>query len=173
MANYITYELDLIKTFESILKRNGIIKACKNVTTNFGNNTKELADIEFLSIEDEYLIIEAKSHFSKDRHNTYHKLFGELLKEASKVNNARKRYKNQMYLGVLIPEDKVPTSKRLRNGYDFYKDNFNNIEEKTFKKFGLLVNAKYVFVCSEVNSTVKVYSWMDFYKGRSPLKIYG
>lgn len=49
---------------------------------NFGADNGSYADIEYLANNGEYLIVEAKNHHSSDKHNTVHKLFGQLLKKA-------------------------------------------------------------------------------------------
>jgi len=75
-------------------------------------------------------VIEAKSHDSEDRHNTVHKIFGELLKETGRTNRVDCRH------AILIPED----------GLDFYSRAFRSIARDKFLGFGALVPIETVFM---------------------------
>ena len=116
--------------------------------------------MEYLSKSGEYLIIEAKSHESKDAYNTRHKIFGQLLKEHGKFSPSREEHKESIVLGVLIPKDKTSSGKSntKKSGYDFYRDGYVGI-----------VKSKYIFVCSIIEKTIDVYSWNGFHKGDEPI----
>ena len=152
-------ERELIIKFQEILFQHEYINT--SVRSHSGDNKANLADIEFLNRNGEYLVLEAKSHDSGDAYNTYHKIFGELLKECGKNNAEREYYKKVLKLGILIPED---LGTRGKEGIEFYRNHFRDIP---FTGFGLLVGAKNVFVCSERQSRVSIYSWEGFYKGTS------
>ena len=123
---------------------------------NFGNDTNEKADIEYLTNSGKYLINKAKSHHSDDKYNTIHKIFGQLLKENGKENPNRQKHSNALSYGILIPKD--------RNGIEFYSKGFNYIPEELFVEFGEITNTRHVFVCSEDNNSWEHYTWNDFYK---------
>ena len=59
---------------------------------NSNCKAKKLADVEFKSATGLHWVIEAKSDDSKDKHNTVHKIFGELLKETGRTNRADCRH---------------------------------------------------------------------------------
>ncbi len=169
MTKKTSHEAPLIHKFHEIIKDHpeyGI-----QVKVNIGSDTKCHADVEYLAKNGEYLVLEARSHESKDAYNTRHKIFGQLLKEHGKNNTQRSRYLNSLTLGILIPED-VPSSGKSntnKSGICFYRDGYEGIPENLYRQFGLLVKAKYVFACSMSRSTVKVYSWDGFYRGDEEL----
>jgi hypothetical protein len=138
-----------------------------NTSVNIGCDSKCYADIEYLTNSGEYLIVEAKSHESKDAFNTRHKIFGQLLKEHGKTNDHRSRHSNCLTLGILIPEDPPSSGKSntTKPGIVFYREGYEGIPEHLYSAFGSLVKAKYVFVCSVVRSSVKVFTWVGYYRG--------
>lgn len=160
-----SHEAPLIALFREIIKDHpefGI-----HTYVNIGCDSKCHADIEYLTNSGEYLVVEAKSHESKDAFNTRHKIFGQLLKEHGKSNDHRSRYSTELTLGILIPEDAPSSGKSntKRPGITFYRNGYEGIPEHLYSAFGSLVNAKYVFVCSFIQCTVKVFSWDGFYRG--------
>jgi hypothetical protein len=135
---------------------------------NFGNDSKEFADVEYITKKNLHLVIEAKTHESSDAYNTRHKIFGQLLKECGK-----KRDNQNIILGLLIYGDKPSQNKKgipKSKGTDFYRKGFSNIPEKLFINYANLVNAKYIFVYSSINSNVEIYSWRNFYSKEKPIK---
>lgn len=173
-------EASLIKTFKRIMKDNNKINLKK--TYKFGSEKKEnpcenlykgSADIKYISQDEECIMIEAKSHHSKDAPNTRHKLIGQLLKLSGEYDQKLIDNKNPI-LGILIPEDSCDEGNGSgKKGDQYYREGFNIISKEKFERFGKLVNAKYVFTCSEKNEDVKQYNWMDFYLGNEPiLKIF-
>lgn len=164
------HEARLVQCFSKVIKSDEKFGIKKKI--NIGRDNKLCADIEYLSYNGEYLIIEAKSHESKDAYNTRHKIFGQLLKEHSKESLSRNEYYDAIVLGILIPKDKPISGKSniKKTGYDFYRKGFLNIPECKFCKFGKLVKAKYVFVCSLNAKVVDIYSWIGFYRGNEPIR---
>lgn len=165
----VNHEAPLIKCFSDVIKfdsRFGIKQAI-----NIGNDNASFSDVEYLSNSGEYLIIEAKSHESKDAYNTRHKIFGQLLKEHGKINPSRKEYNSAIALGVLIPKDATSSGKSntKKSGYDFYRDGYLDIPETIFSKFGELAKVKYVFLCSLKDKNVDVYTWDGFHSGEKPI----
>lgn len=140
---------------------------------NLGNDNASCSDIEYLSNGSEYLIVEAKSHESKDAYNTRHKIFGQLLKEHGKKSQSRQEYAVSTKLGLLIPKDKPISSKSStkKSGYDFYRDGFTDIPNDIFSSFGELVKVQYVFVCSVKDKTIDIYSWVGFRGGEQPIYV--
>ena len=161
-------ERELIIKFREILFQNEYLD--KSVRSHFGDNRANIADIEFLSRNGEYLVLEAKSHNSGDAYNTFHKVFGELLKECGKKNAEREHYLDVLKLGILIPED---LGTRGKEGIYFYRNHFRDIPPQIFTGFGLLVGAKYIFVCSEKKERVSIYTWEGFYNGEEPVEQMG
>ncbi|WP_010676346.1 hypothetical protein [Bacillus timonensis] len=163
-------EQKLIENFKMTLLKHDYIDTKFRV--NFGRNTKDFADVEFVSKEGEYIVLEAKTHHTRDAHNTYHKLFGELLKETGKNTHIRSKFQGKLSYGILIPDDACDIDYVPKDdGMTFYQKQFNNIPQEIFKKFGNLVNAKYVFVYSENKQKIKIYTWMGFYNNEKPLRI--
>ena len=165
----IHHEAQLIKCFKNIVLNDQNFGIKKEI--NIGNDNIKHSDIEYISNKDEYLIIEAKSHESKDAYNTRHKIFGQLLKEHGKINSVRNNHKQSLALGILIPKDKPSSGKSntKKSGYDFYRDGYIDIPEDLFKQFGQIVKAKYFFVCSITKKEIDVYTWSGFHKGSEPI----
>ena len=165
----INHETPLIKCFSEIIRldtRFGI-----KIEINIGNDNASCSDIEYLSNGNEYLIIEAKSHESKDAYNTRHKIFGQLLKEHGKSSPSRKKHFPSLTLGILIPKDKTASGKSntKKSGYDFYRNGYSDIPEPIFSGFGELAIVKYVFVCSISEKTIDIYTWAGFRSGEQPI----
>jgi hypothetical protein len=163
------HEAPLINCFSEVIKsdtRFGIKKAI-----NIGSDGASYSDVEYLSNSDEYLIIEAKSHESKDAYNTRHKIFGQLLKEHGKNSPSRQEHEAVLALGVLIPKDATSSGKSnsKKSGYDFYRDGYSDIPEKIFSGFGELAKVKYVFLCSIKDRNVDIYTWTGFHRGEKPI----
>jgi hypothetical protein len=163
------HEAPLIKCFKEVIGNDQKFGIKREI--NIGNDNATCSDIEYISSDDEYLIIEAKSHESKDAYNTRHKIFGQLLKEHGKKSSDRNNHKSSLALGILIPKDKPSSGKSntKKSGYDFYRDGYIDIPEDLFAKFGQLVKAKYVFACSMAERQIDVYTWAGFRKGDAPI----
>lgn len=95
-------------------------------------------------------MIETKSHDSKDKHNTVHKIFGELLKETGRVNREKCRH------AVLIPESSI----------GFYSRAFQSIDREKFFGFGTLIPIDTVFLSG--SSGVKQITWAALYDSHQP-----
>ncbi|KAF0154226.1 MAG: hypothetical protein FD159_2646 [Syntrophaceae bacterium] len=171
MRTKINHEVPLIDFFHSLIKDDEIFGVEEEI--NFGANKNNSADVEYLAKNGELIILEAKTHESQDAYNTRHKIFGELLKEHGKQNPYRKKYANSLTYGILIPEDAPSSGKSntSEKGIEFYRKGFKDIPEALYIKFGLLVNLKYVFVCSVEHMTVRVFSWSSFYNSGKELRI--
>lgn len=161
-------EKELIESFKELITSDNAFGIKEAV--NFGDDSDTVADVEYLAKNDEYLILEAKSHKSSNAQNTRHQIFGQLLKEQGKENDKRKLYEKSAVFGLLIPGDKAigvkgaPTS----DGVTYYRDGFTAIPESKFSAFGDLVNAGYVFVCFGVER-IEVFSWLGFYSDDKPI----
>ncbi|UST82143.1 hypothetical protein [Pseudomonas siliginis] len=94
--------------------------------------SKTLADIEFKSVSNIHWVIEAKSNDSADRHNTVHKIFGELLKETGRKGRVDFRH------AILIPLESVK----------FYSRAFQSIKREKYIGFGNLIPIDTVFMSS-------------------------
>ena len=140
------YEQRLVDGFVQQIRRI-IEEDCNDpiVIHNDRCGSRTFADIEFTLPSGQRWAIEAKSDQSSDKHNTVHKLFGELLKETGR--NERENCN----IGVLIPE----------SGIDFYRDSFRRIRKCKFTCFGILIPVHYVFSYGE--SGVRHTSWNRFY----------
>lgn len=165
----ISHEAPLIQCFCEVIQtdaRFGI-----KIKINIGNDSASCSDVEYLSNSGEYLIIEAKSHESKDAYNTRHKIFGQLLKEHGKNSPSRKIYSSSIVLGILIPKDITSSGKSStkKSGYDFYRDGYSDIPEAMFSGFGELAKVRYIFLCSVKEKTVDVYTWIGFHRGEEPI----
>ena len=163
------HEAPLIQCFKKVVcsdARFGI-----EVELNFGSDNTSCSDVEYISKSGEYLIVEAKTHESRDAYNTRHKIFGQLLKEHGKSSQARKENSEKIVLSVLIPKDKTTSGKSNTkvSGYDFYRNGYSDIPEALFSEFGKLVKAEYFFVCSVAHESVDVYNWSGFQKGEPPI----
>jgi RNA recognition motif-containing protein len=136
--NLINQFMEHLKNYESDeLKVSKVInKNCKS---------KTYADIEFISASNLHWAIEAKSNDSKDRHNTVHKIFGELLKETGRDNRNNCRY------AILIP----------RGSIQFYSQAFRSINRNKFIGFGHLIPVDYVFTSDEKG--INQVPWEQFY----------
>ena len=91
MANR-TPEQDLINDFVQHLRTHQDPEIRIELLLNSNCKSKRLADVEFKSAKGLHWVIEAKSDDSKDKHNTVHKIFGELLKETGRTNRADCRH---------------------------------------------------------------------------------
>lgn len=165
----VSHEAPLIQCFSEIIRTDARFGIKKEI--NIGNDSASCSDIEYLSNGNEYLIIEAKSHESKDAYNTRHKIFGQLLKEHGKNSPSRRENLALIALGILIPKDKTTSGKSntKKSGYDFYRDGYSEIPESMFSGFGELAKVKYVFVCSICDRVIDIYTWRGFRSGDAPI----
>jgi hypothetical protein len=165
----IHHEAPLIQGFKNVMEKDQFFGIKREI--NIGNDSPNCSDVEYISHGNEYLIIEAKSHESKDSYNTRHKIFGQLLKEHGKINSNRLDHSSKIALGILIPKDKPSTGKSntKKSGCDFYRHGFRDIPSELFTAFGRLVKAKYIFACSLAESEVDVYTWEGFQSGDAPI----
>jgi RNA recognition motif-containing protein len=144
MANK-TPEQDLINQFMEHLKNHESDEFKVSKVINKNCKSKTYADIEFISASNLHWVIEAKSDNSKDRHNTVHKIFGELLKETGRDNRNNCRY------AILIPSDSI----------QFYSQAFRSINRNKFIDFGHLIPVDYVFTSDE--KAINQVPWEQFY----------
>jgi len=144
MANR-TPEQDLVNEFVQHLQTHPDQAIRIESLLNSNCKAKKLADVEFKSTTGFHWVIEAKSDDSKDKHNTVHKIFGELLKETGRTNRADCRH------AILIPESAV----------DFYSRAFQTIARENFLAFGRLIPVDTVFLSSA--SGVKQLTWEEIY----------
>jgi hypothetical protein len=132
------------------LKRAKKPSFCISKLINKSCSSKKFADIEYISNDGTKWAIEAKSHDSSDRHNTVHKLFGELLKETGRADRNLYKY------GLLIPKDSL----------DFYSRLFQSINRDKFIGFGELIPVSAVFLYG--NSGIERRTWKSMYDAYKP-----
>jgi hypothetical protein len=151
MANR-TPEQDLIDEFITHLNQHAddTVAIDSNCVINTRCRTNKFADIEFKSKAKLHWVIEAKSDDSKDRHNTVHKIFGELLKETGRKNRSNCRY------AILIPESSV----------EFYSRAFQSIDRKKFLGFGKIIPIDTVFASAATG--VRQLTWEALYDAYKP-----
>lgn len=143
-------EQDLIDAFVAALEVHKDERLAIGHLRNSSCKSKNCADIEFHSKSGVHWVIEAKSHDSKDKHNTVHKIFGELLKETGRSDRASCKF------AVLIPEEAVY----------FYSRAFQSIAREKFVAFGDLVPVELVFTFGAAG--VVELSWEDLYVAYKP-----
>jgi hypothetical protein len=172
-----TSEKDLLNEVRRFLSAQGCIRQDE---CHFNGDSNELADVE-LALEARrwpaempgHLILEAKSHHSKDSPNTINKAFGQLLKEANKSTVMRSQ--REHCLGLLIPIDGATwidsKNKRVNrtSGIQYYRAGFQRIDASVFAGFGRLVNARYVLAFSVHEQYLAVFGWDAFHAGNPPL----
>jgi hypothetical protein len=127
-----TPEQDLIDQFVAHLEQHADETLKIDTIINSSCKSKKFADVEFKSATNLHWVIEAKSDDSKDKHNTVHKIFGELLKETGRTN------RSDCYHAILIPESAVK----------FYSRAFQAIDREKFLGFGKLIPIDTVFTSS-------------------------
>lgn len=148
-------------------------------TCHFRGDSVGLADVELQLNGDlwpggmpNHLILEAKTHHTKDSPNTINKIFGQLLTEASKL-----RRKENYCLGILIPTDGaewIDNNKKVNrrgSGIDYYRIAFNRIRANLFSEYGKLVDAKYVLAFSVEKQELTIFGWNEFYEGAMPIQV--
>lgn len=113
--------------------------------------SKKFADVEFESMTKLRWVIESKSDDSKNKHNTVHMIFGELLKETGRTNRVKCRH------AVLLPERAI----------GFYSRAFQSIDREKFIGFGALIPIDTVFVSGP--SGVKQLTWAALYDARNTI----
>ncbi|WP_105172172.1 hypothetical protein [Pseudoalteromonas sp. T1lg24] len=145
-----TPEQDLIEQFMAYLQGHEDDDLRISEVINQNCKAKQFADVEFVSISNKHWVIEAKSDDSKDRHNTVHKIFGELLKETGRDNRNNCRY------AILIPGSSV----------QFYSRAFQSINREKFIGFGDLIPVNCVFTCNEHG--ISKMSWEALYDAYQP-----
>ena len=142
-------EQDLIDEFVAHLRNHVDDNIRIGTLYNSNCRSKSFADIEFESISKLHWVIEAKSDDSKDRHNTVHKIFGELLKETGRANREMCRH------AVLLPESAIL----------FYSRAFQSINREKFLGFGALVPIDTVFLFGPAG--VEQVAWAAIYDAYS------
>ncbi|MFC3115554.1 hypothetical protein [Cellvibrio fontiphilus] len=145
-----TPEKDLIDEFVAHLERHADESVKIDSIININCKAKKFADIEFISKTSLHWVIEVKSNDSKDRHNTVHKIFGELLKETGRANRSNCRH------AILIPESAVA----------FYSRAFQSINRDKYLGFGRLIPIDTVFT-SGING-VNQLTWEALYDAHKP-----
>lgn len=145
-----TPEQDLIDQLMNHLKNHvsDDLRVSKEINQNC--KAKKYADVEFMSASNLHWVIEAKSDDSKDRHNTVHKIFGELLKETGRDNRNNCRH------AILIPGGSV----------QFHSRAFQSIHRDKFIGFGRLIPVDCVFTCHEQGITQM--TWEGLYDAHQP-----
>lgn len=143
-------EQNLIDEFVGHMRNHADLNLCIDEIYNLKCRSKTFADIEFLSKSKLHWVIEAKSNDSKDKHNTVHKIFGELLKETGRVNREKCRH------AVLIPESSI----------GFYSRAFQSIDREKFLGFGTLIPIDTVFLSGA--SGVQQITWAALYDSHQP-----
>lgn len=166
--------VNLVRDF--LLKKNLI----NNIESSFDDQRDTKADIELVLNSVEWnphvpevrLIIEAKSHHSKDSANTINKVFGQLMKETGKRSwNENKK----SCLAILIPADRgtwKDSKKKNVNrpsGIEYYQEGFSRINPVIFQQYGDLLRARYILVYSVEEEALSVFSWNGFYERRPPI----
>lgn len=149
MANR-TPEQDLIDQFVGHLEKQQDDQICIGTVINKNCKSRKFADVEFESRAKLHWAIEAKSDDSKDKHNTVHKIFGELLKETGRTD------RSNCHHAILISESSV----------EFYSRAFQTIDRKKFIGFGDLIPIKTVFTSSSTG--VQQLSWQSLYDAYKP-----
>ncbi|BBB66563.1 hypothetical protein UNDYM_2310 [Undibacterium sp. YM2] len=172
-----TSEKEFISEVQRFLSANGYIQQDE---CHFDGDNDERADVELVLVTSRWpaempgaLLLEAKSHHSKDSPNTINKAFGQLLKETNKslVTRAQREH----CLGLLIPIDGAtwtdPKGESINrgSGIDYYRTGFQRIDADVFAGFGRLVNARYVLAFSVLNQYLEVFNWDAFHVGNQPL----
>lgn len=145
-----TPEQDLIDEFVGHLKSYDDDNLCISTVINSNCRSKKFADVEFESKARLHWVIEAKSNDSKDRHNTVHKIFGELLKETGRTNRSNCRH------AILIPDGAV----------GFYSRAFQSIDREKFIDFGTLIPIDTVFTSN--SDGVRQLTWQALYDAHKP-----
>jgi hypothetical protein len=170
-------EASLIASFRHFVLEKRLVAEAQ---CHFDGDDEDHADVELHLIQSAWpqempqgILLEAKSHHSTDAPNTINKVFGQLLKETGKSNRPS-RAESSFCSGILIPIDGIERSegrKTLRrgSGVDYYRRGFQRIPQPIFEKFGVLVDARYVFAYSEMQRALHVYSWSGFHVSNAPL----
>jgi GT2 family glycosyltransferase len=102
---------------------------------------------------------EAKSHMSGDAYNGVHKLFGELMKDATRIlENGNTKWK----LGLLL--DARESGYVKLNGFDFYSKKIAEIDKSILKEFGKNIRIKkVVFFDPEAKAVLWEGTWNQFF----------
>lgn len=169
-------EAEFIKSLGDFLTRNEYVHAEES---HFGKDNDKRPDVELALNREywvgdfpDYLLLEAKSHHSKDAPNTINKIFGQLLKETGKKTEARLGA-GRYCLGVVFPEESAEwtddNGKRFSqpSGPKYYRSGFNRIDRGKYVAFGELVDARFVLSFSMDVNILRIYKWADFYDSGS------
>jgi hypothetical protein len=140
-----TPEKNLIEEFVAHLRRHPDSDLCIDKLLNANCKSKTMADVEFISKSGLHWVIEAKSNDSADKHNTVHKIFGEVLKETGRTN------RNDCRHAILLPLDAVM----------FYSRAFQCIAKEKFLGFGSLIPIDTVFVSDP--TCIGQLTWEELY----------
>lgn len=143
-------EQELITAFVAALRDHPDETVRIAVVHNENCKSKKFADVEFESVSGLRWVVEAKSHDSGDKHNTVHKIFGEVLKETGRTNRQDCRH------AVLIPQ----------SGVQFYSRAFQCIDRDKFIGFGKLIPMDTVFTYGD--SGVAQVTWETLYDAHVP-----
>lgn len=143
-------EQDLIDQFVGHIAENNNDDLCIEKLINSNCKSKMYADVEYKSKNKLHWVIEAKSNESKDRHNTVHKIFGEVLKETGRTNRSDCRH------AILIPDDAV----------NFYSRAFQSIDREKFIGFGNLIPIDTVFTSNPTG--IRQLTWQELYDEHQP-----
>lgn len=133
--NLIDQFIELLDKYEDFEVLNIINSKCRS---------KNHADVEFTTINNDHWALEAKSHLTSNNHNSAHIVFGELLKETGRSN----RDETITKYGVLLSES------------EFYQEKFRLINREKYIQFGLLIPVSKIFVIE--NNKILAYTWDEF-----------
>jgi hypothetical protein len=141
----LTSEQYLIDGFVTALRAHTDPNLRLNELINDNCRARNFADVEFKSESKIHWVIEAKSDESGDRHNSAHKIFGEILKETGRTN------RQDCMHAVLI----------ATNAVHFYSKKFQCIDREKFVGFGNLIPIDTVFTCE--TGVIQQLTWCGLY----------
>ena len=145
------YENDLVISYAEYLESDGAIILCKDC------RSKKNFDFQYV-LNGETWCFEAKSHMSGDAYNGVHKLFGELLKDATRIlKNGNKTWR----LGILL--DGRHSDEVNSNGFEFYSRRFSELNKDLLVRFGKIVKVeKVVFYDLDLQEPPQEFAWSDY-----------
>lgn len=149
-----SYEQELVSSYAKFQKSQGAIIFSENC------RSKNTFDLKY-ELKGVTWCFEAKSHMSRDAYNGVHKLFGELLKDASriKIENGKK-----MKLGLLL-DARYSNSVKLP-GFEFYTSKIAAIACDVLSEYGKIIKLEKVVFFNPGSKKVRWQgSWMDFING--------
>lgn len=146
------YEQALVKSYARFKKSIGAD------ILNANCNSKKSFDLQYM-LDGKTWCFEAKSHMSGDAYNGVHKLFGELLKDASRILKCKNK---RMKLGLLL--DARHSDRVKSKGLDFYSMKFSEIDLDLLMNFGKIVRLERVVFFNPKTKNSQEFSWKNFLK---------